>query len=96
MVARQRKRCPLPGGCGRRRVISKFSIDKTKGDGRCSYCCDCTRRKAQAYRDRQREESEKLLANAIARTQRNRELLATDVYFVRGRRRLSASGGYAY
>jgi len=93
---RRRKRCPLPGGCGRRRVDSKFSVDNTKSDGRCSYCSDCTRRKAQAYRDRQREESKQLLADAIARTQRTRELLARNDYYIRGRRRLSAAGGYAY
>jgi hypothetical protein len=49
-LARKTKRCPLPGGCGRRRRLDKFSRDKAKSDGRCSYCSDCTRKKAEAYR----------------------------------------------
>lgn len=54
-ASRSKKRCPKPGGCGKRKKLERFSVSKARPDGRCVYCSDCTTRMSQAYRDRLKE-----------------------------------------
>ncbi len=52
ILNRKRKLCPLDGGCGKQKKLKQFSVSKSRPDGRCVYCSDCTKRIAQTYRDR--------------------------------------------
>jgi hypothetical protein len=49
------KCCPLPRGCGQTKRIEQFSVNRVRRDGHCTYCAECTKQKAQAYRDRKRK-----------------------------------------
>src|SRR5215216_1194350 len=49
--AEKQKRCPLPRGCGETKVLAEFSVNRSRRDGRCTYCSTCTTRMSQAYRD---------------------------------------------
>lgn len=80
----RRKRCPVGMGCGKRKSIKKFSVNRSKPDGRCVYCSDCTSRMSKNYRDKlkvtigrtslrvpkgiMREETVKRLLNETPRT----------------------------
>lgn len=54
-VSPNKKRCPKPGGCGKRKKLNRFSVSRSRPDGHCVYCSDCTTRMSQTYRDRLKE-----------------------------------------
>jgi hypothetical protein len=85
---RKRKRCPLPNGCGKMRLLTKFCVHRHRKDGRGTYCNDCTARMSKQNRIRLKE-----LINQHCRARQERRLRAQQPN-VSGRRRMQATPYY--